>query len=89
MNIVPVGAVDPVVLEIVDDELEVRRHPRRLDGGEVHAENFGAGEEVCDFYGPYPWLGVSRGAPDGECAGGPPVPVPMSRIFCGLSPIGA
>lgn len=39
MHQVPVVAVEPAVFDVVDEELEVGWHPRRLDWAEVHAHD--------------------------------------------------
>jgi hypothetical protein len=35
------GPVHPSVLDVVDDELDVRRDPRRLDRAQIDANDFG------------------------------------------------
>ena len=47
-----VRAVQPVELEVVDLEAQVRRHPLGLDGRDVGADDFGAGIQVCHLHGP-------------------------------------
>jgi len=44
--------VRPLALDIVDVELAPGRHPARLDGAEIRADDFGAGELVGKVDGP-------------------------------------
>ena len=45
---VKIIAVEPLVLKVVDDELDIGRDPGGLDGAEVGADDLGAGELVRD-----------------------------------------
>lgn len=46
------GSVVPLALDVVDHEDAVGRHPLGLDGAEVAADDFGAGELVGEVEGP-------------------------------------
>lgn len=48
VDVVKVSAVDPLVFDVVNHELDILRDPARLDGAEVDAEDGGLGEEVGD-----------------------------------------
>lgn len=49
MDQIPVIAVEPAVLNVIHEELEVRRHPSRLDRAEIYSHDRGAGIAVGDF----------------------------------------
>lgn len=44
VDVVKVVGVDPFVFDVVHNELDVWGDPDRLDGGEVNADDGGAGE---------------------------------------------
>lgn len=48
MNVVKVRRLQPLILDIIDKELDVRRKPNRLDAGQVNPYDLCAWEVVAN-----------------------------------------
>ena len=57
MCVVPIVTICPLILEIVDDELQVWRYPGRLDRAEVDAEDLSGGKLIGNL-----WFGYVKSA---------------------------
>lgn len=79
MHKVKVAAVHPLVLDVVDHELEIRGNPRGLDWAEVNTNDGSTGKLVGDFDGQLEaWMMRGMCLPSMAQM---PVPVARSMIF--------
>ena len=92
VDVVEIRSIGPFILDVIHNELDVRRKPHRLNRTEVNTCNLGAWHSIADYMMSLVSKGRNQeeaGYDDELSTAQSPKPVPRSMIFCTLGPIGA